>query len=508
MAPTTRGQTKKTTSRNENHVISDQALRNGPRRGTRRSKPTERYIDYQNSLKGHRRSKQGSDTAEAVDKFMIQLYAEIVGAAVSPGGPLERTEIQDLIRQARTLRFFDLYPKDIADELKGTLKKSSLPASETRRRFIVQSTIFSFRAAIQRDNADSKTEGLPKWGDVLLKIKKFSSSLELVAKTRKLDWGRASRASEADYDRLIKCCFKGNQHVRNNIDLHNFGIGASDLDQLHHPTDLVPHHWVLPKRKEPARRCQFEYQYNSDLDKEDFYGRRVPGRLNGGGRPTTGDRQLAWQVDMAESRVLDTYDWPKLSDEANGDPRFNAQGRCYSCDKTANCSCTMSDYYERHNGQPDALVELFDTEKLGTGVRALQALRKGAMLGEYIGEIYPLRDVSRYRTEMYVFGMEVGQRRQTKRRKGAGQNGDAGGGPVNLIVDPAIYGNWTRYINHSCEPNAAYTFATIGQRQVILIQALRDINFGEEVTSDYGEGYFTNMNLKCVCGAEKCRSKR
>ncbi|KAK6365180.1 hypothetical protein LTS17_011412 [Exophiala oligosperma] len=531
MAPATRGQAKKTTSRNENNPIPDPTASTGPRRGARRQKPTERYINYQKTLKGSSKSKPELNIAAAVDKFIIQLYAEIVAAAVSPISEKDRTEIQDLIRQARTLRFFDLYPSDIADDLKRTLRNSKPSRKQDKK--VVQRAIDdlqvshperlinfiktpnlvmlsicchsqSFRAAIQRDNADSKAESLPRWGDVLPKIKKFSSSLELVAVTRNLNWEAALRVFDTEYDRLIKCCFKGDQHVHN-INHDSFGIGERDLHQLHHPTDHVPHHWVLPKRKESAKRCRFEYQYSSDLDNEDFYGQRVPGGLNGGGRPTIGEHQKAWQVDMAESRVLDTYDWPNLSDQANGDPRFDVKLKCYSCGKRKDCPCKLSDYYDKHNGRPDALVELFDTGKLGTGVRALQPLEKDAILGEYIGEIYPYQNPSRYRTEMYVFGMGIPQKRRQKRR--GVDNGQAEDS-IDIIVDLAIYGNWTRYINHSCQPNASYTFATVGRRRVILIQTLRDINFGEELTSDYGEGYFTNMNLECTCGAEKCRSKQ
>ncbi|KAL6242645.1 hypothetical protein RBB50_010291 [Rhinocladiella similis] len=526
-----RSNNKKTISSNGNDIISGQTTNTGPRRGRRHPKPTERYIKYRETLKGPSKSKAALTTASAVDKFMIQLYAEIVAAAVSPIGKKDRIETRDLLRQARTLRFFDLYPRNVADDLKRALTKSQPPRKQDKKvvqcaindlqvshperlvNFIKTPNLFvlsicchsqTFRAAIQRDNADSKAESLPRWGDILPKIKKFSSSLELVAKTRDLDWEDALRAFDTDYDRLIKCCFKGGQHARN-IDHTNFGIGPSDLYQLHHPTDHIPHHWVVPKRKESAKRCQFEYQYNCDLDKENFYGRRVPGRLNGGGRPTIGERQLAWQVDMAESRVLDTYDWSKLSDQGNGDPRFDAQSKCHACGKKTDCSCSLSDYYERHKGQPNALVELFDTGKLGTGVRALQALKKDAILGEYIGEIYPLRDPTRYRTEMYVFSMEVQQGRRAK--KGGAGNKKAED-PVDIIVDPAIYGNWTRYINHSCQPNAAYVYATVGRRKVILIQTLRDVNFGEELTSNYGEGYFINMGLECICGAEECRSRK
>lgn len=53
-----------------------------------------------------------------------------------------------------------------------------------------------------------------------------------------------------------------------------------------------------------------------------------------------------------------------------------------------------------------------------------------------------------------------------------------------------------RYINHSCEPNTH----VVGQSDV----ASRDIQVGEEITSDYMD--IETENFACSCGSAKCRN--
>lgn len=54
-----------------------------------------------------------------------------------------------------------------------------------------------------------------------------------------------------------------------------------------------------------------------------------------------------------------------------------------------------------------------------------------------------------------------------------------------------------RYVNHSCEPNTY----VVGKSDV----ASRDIQQGEEITSDYVE--LETENFICKCGSVNCRSK-
>lgn len=77
----------------------------------------------------------------------------------------------------------------------------------------------------------------------------------------------------------------------------------------------------------------------------------------------------------------------------------------------------------------------------------------------------------------------------------------------HVVVDAAVDGNEARFINHSCDPNCD---AVIDDGR-IWIEALRDIEPGEELAYDYAyqlKERHTPARKKlypCNCGAAKCR---
>lgn len=58
-----------------------------------------------------------------------------------------------------------------------------------------------------------------------------------------------------------------------------------------------------------------------------------------------------------------------------------------------------------------------------------------------------------------------------------------------------------RFINHSCNPNAAFL------KEPGKLIALRDIVPGEEVTFDYSANENTYFKMKCLCGETNCRKE-
>ncbi len=68
-------------------------------------------------------------------------------------------------------------------------------------------------------------------------------------------------------------------------------------------------------------------------------------------------------------------------------------------------------------------------------------------------------------------------------------------------IDGSKQGNEARFINHSCEPNCE---AVNYDDEEIWIEAVRDIEPGEELTYNYGfeepDEYFP-----CFCGSKNCR---
>ena len=76
-----------------------------------------------------------------------------------------------------------------------------------------------------------------------------------------------------------------------------------------------------------------------------------------------------------------------------------------------------------------------------------------------------------------------------------------------IVVDGAVNGNESIYINHSCDPNCE---AVIDEKR-IFIEAIRTIQPGEELVYDYqyertGENDEDMEKFyKCLCGAPNCR---
>lgn len=77
----------------------------------------------------------------------------------------------------------------------------------------------------------------------------------------------------------------------------------------------------------------------------------------------------------------------------------------------------------------------------------------------------------------------------------------------DLLVDGGSKGNWSRWINHSCDPNCE----SVIHDGRIFIDSIRDIQPGEEITYDYCfviEGRHTAAVKRCYpcsCGAASCR---
>jgi SET domain-containing protein len=127
----------------------------------------------------------------------------------------------------------------------------------------------------------------------------------------------------------------------------------------------------------------------------------------------------------------------------------------------------------------------------GLGVFATKPIPEGMRLIEYAGERlspadaearYPDRPAERHHTFLFAIDDDV-------------------------VVDAAVAGNVARFINHSCAPNCDAVID--GGR--IWIEALRDIDPGEELAYDYAyvleerHSPAAKRRFPCHCGAATCR---
>ena len=138
-----------------------------------------------------------------------------------------------------------------------------------------------------------------------------------------------------------------------------------------------------------------------------------------------------------------------------------------------------------------SLLEVRSSPIHGRGVYALRPLRKGKRLIEYVGErITPEEADRRYDDDAlenpHTFLFTVDTR---------------------TVIDAAVDGNETRFINHACDPNCE----AVDEDGRIFIEVIRRIRAGEELTYDYHlerDGHWRPEwaeRYACRCGAANCR---
>ena len=396
----------------------------------------------------------------------------------------------------------------------------------------------SFRDVIARSDADSAEQGEPAWSDIYPMIRSCASSLELFGRSYHFNWLESLHKWEDHFSRVLTELFDqetAEHGILEGVSGDNLGIGPGDLVEIHEipvtGEGKVHHHWALPiKDKQPAIRPTIEWAVNTDLARAPFVndfnavidrpkkkGLRYDQPKSPIALPVE-SRQTLFQMDITKAAILRNHPWPA---EARKNilalPTFCGARHhpCLACGMAAPagadtiavdgegkampfdypCSCTIKELVARRNpaGTPfispaDLLLELYTTADRGRGVRSLQRIPKNTYVGEYIGEVYPECDpatdekVNRYGPPqgcIYHFTMKVGPppANNPDNRK-------------NYTIDSAHLGNWTRYMNHSCNPKVDFQVVNVGQQWTTLCTTVKEIQFGEEITTDYGGDYF------------------
>ncbi|KAG7384112.1 hypothetical protein PHYPSEUDO_002967 [Phytophthora pseudosyringae] len=134
-------------------------------------------------------------------------------------------------------------------------------------------------------------------------------------------------------------------------------------------------------------------------------------------------------------------------------------------------------------------LEPFRTEHKGYGVRTRQHIPALSIVGEYVGEIIDqkelarrLKSVPRHELNFYYLLLAPG-----------------------VYIDARNKGSFTRFVNHSCEPNCKTEKWTVKGETRIAVLALREIERGEELTFDYQWKALGSRQIKCYCGAPGCK---
>ncbi|CAJ0934992.1 unnamed protein product, partial [Mesorhabditis belari] len=156
----------------------------------------------------------------------------------------------------------------------------------------------------------------------------------------------------------------------------------------------------------------------------------------------------------------------------------------YECN--AACECTL--HCGNRVAQKGATkpVQIFRTKSKGWGVKTMSWLPKGTFIGEYTGELHREGDGA----GEYLFETKLGE--------------------SSCTIDAKKCGNFTRFVNHSCEPNL-HAASVIWENCVnpyvhICFFTVRDIDAGEELTVDYGPEWWSEniISFPCRCRSSNC----
>lgn len=124
-------------------------------------------------------------------------------------------------------------------------------------------------------------------------------------------------------------------------------------------------------------------------------------------------------------------------------------------------------------------VQIFRTSNgRNNGLQALVSFERGVAIGEFVGLVTKgLEDQDVLDSQVAGRKYQIWQGRQ---------------------------GNFTRFANHSCKPNAQFEkFTWLGTQHVLLVS--KGIEAGMEITVDYSGSYWRGLDKKCLCGESCCR---
>jgi len=157
--------------------------------------------------------------------------------------------------------------------------------------------------------------------------------------------------------------------------------------------------------------------------------------------------------------------------------RFAATGECKN---------------QRIGRRLQAPSRVFRTEGRGWGVAAVEDVEVGTFVSEYVGEVIDDEEVAR---RLWLAKEEEGEGADFYMVEAVG-----------ATVDARYFGNESRFLNHSCDPNCRLEKWNVGGSYRLGIFAIKPIPAGTEYCWDYQFSNFEGSKPKaCRCGAATCR---
>lgn len=157
-------------------------------------------------------------------------------------------------------------------------------------------------------------------------------------------------------------------------------------------------------------------------------------------------------------------------------------GMCGSRGETCEANDCVDEFRRQVSAYGENITEIRTVPGMGKGVFATATIPSGVWIGEYLGKLIApqLQDESRVQGNMYLFEFDD-----------------------KVLCDASQFGNWTRFMNHHCNPNVAAMDFTYARRKVIGFRTTRRIEKGQQLFIWYGVEYFQGNDLWCRCSAEQ-----
>lgn len=195
---------------------------------------------------------------------------------------------------------------------------------------------------------------------------------------------------------------------------------------------------------------------------------------------------------------------------------FKVEGLVTECNEA--CQCDSPECANRVAQCPrDVTLQLFATQACGWGVRPTVRLERGKVIGVCTGELLKREDAEGLKEPLKNYCWDID----------FNENGDESDDDQRYSVLSYYCGNWTRFLNHSCQPNVQVYPVMYDNPQVpkLAFVACKPVEPFTELLLDYRDmsGVRTanrSPTLKrtlrpgqsrpkgtqaCKCGAAKCR---
>ncbi|KAL5699118.1 [histone H3]-lysine(4) N-trimethyltransferase [Ranunculus cassubicifolius] len=156
-----------------------------------------------------------------------------------------------------------------------------------------------------------------------------------------------------------------------------------------------------------------------------------------------------------------------------------------SCSKDCVCSVTCTNRPFRKEKK----IKVVETVHCGWGVEAAEPIKEGEFVIEYVGEV--------------IDDVECTQR-FWQLKKGEEKNFYLCEIRKDFTIDATKKGNFSRFVNHSCDPNCKMEKWEVDGETRLGIFATRSIQVGEALTYNYRFVCF-GTEVPCMCGAANCQ---